>query len=104
MGLEGSDQRSDNLLDAFKRNPASLTKEDLAELTAYLQVYAYEIASARGEQAAKVSVEKLLSNGSEAKWTSPYAGTKDAKNAYAYAYADADAERAEVDGFFNRNF
>lgn len=67
-------------------------------LRAYLQVYAYEIASDRGEQAAKASVEKLLSNGSEAKWTFPYAGTKDAKNAY------ADAERAEVDGFFNRNF
>ncbi|MDP9514904.1 two-partner secretion domain-containing protein [Pseudomonas protegens] len=98
VGLEGSDQRSDNLLDAFKRNPASLTKQDLAELTAYLQVYVYEIASNRGEQAAKASVEKLLSNGSEAKWTFPYAGTKDAKNAY------ADAERAEVDGFFNRNF
>ncbi|MDP9525832.1 two-partner secretion domain-containing protein [Pseudomonas protegens] len=98
VGLEGSDQRSDNLLDAYKRNPASLTKEDFAELTAYLQVYAYEIASARGAQAAKASVEKLLNNGSEAKWTFPYAGTKEAKNAY------ADAERAEVDGFFNRNF
>lgn len=42
VSLEGADQRSDDLLAAFHKNPDSLSRADQIELQAYLQVYGYE--------------------------------------------------------------
>ncbi|WDH38071.1 filamentous hemagglutinin N-terminal domain-containing protein [Pseudomonas chlororaphis] len=88
--LEGADQRSDNLLAAYRKDPGSLSKDQLSELTAYLQVYAYEQIPVKGEQQVKADLANLLQNGPTPTTDFSYAGTTEAKNAY------ADAVRAEL--------
>ncbi|AZD80697.1 filamentous hemagglutinin N-terminal domain-containing protein [Pseudomonas chlororaphis] len=88
--LEGADQRSDNLLAAYRKDPGSLSKDQLSELTAYLQVYAYEQIPVKGEQQVKADLANLLQNGPTPTTDFSYAGTTEAKNAY------ADAARAEL--------
>ncbi|WP_256097818.1 DUF637 domain-containing protein, partial [Pseudomonas poae] len=88
--LEGADQRSDNLLAAYKNDPGSLSAAEVAELTAYLQVYTYEQVAAKGETQARAELANLLEKGPVPSSDFYYAGTSDAKNAY------ADAARAEL--------
>ncbi len=88
--LEGADQRSDNLLAAYKQNPGSLSRADIVELNAYLQVYAYEQTAAKGEAQALKELASLLTKGPTPSTEFSYAGTTDAKNAY------ADAARSEL--------
>ncbi len=87
--LDGADQRSDDLLAAFHKDPTSLSATDRIELAAYLQVYGYEQALKYGPEAAAASVEMLVKNGPAPVSDYHYAGTTDAKNAY------ADALRAQ---------
>ncbi|WP_239689385.1 DUF637 domain-containing protein, partial [Pseudomonas syringae] len=94
VSLEKSDQRSNNLLDAYKTNPESLTKADLSELQAYLQVYAYELTKSVGQEQAQARLTSLLQSTTPATQGYSYAGTTEAKNAY------SDAARAELDGVF----
>ncbi|WP_235205021.1 DUF637 domain-containing protein, partial [Pseudomonas syringae] len=94
VSLEKSDQRSNNLLDAYKTNPESLTKADLSELQAYLQVYAYELTKNVGQEQAQARLTSLLQSTTPATQGFSYAGTAEAKNAY------SDAARAELDGVF----
>ncbi len=94
VSLEKSDQRSNNLLDAYKTNPESLTKADLSELQAYLQVYAYELTKSVGQEQAQARLTNLLQSTTPATQGFSYAGTTEAKNAY------SDAARAELDGVF----
>ncbi|UZS70807.1 filamentous hemagglutinin N-terminal domain-containing protein [Pseudomonas syringae] len=94
VSLEKSDQRSNNLLDAYKTNPESLTKADLSELQAYLQVYAYELTKSVGQEQAQARLTSLLQSTTPATQDYSYAGTTEAKNAY------SDAARAELDGVF----
>ncbi|RMU70628.1 Filamentous hemagglutinin, intein-containing [Pseudomonas syringae pv. apii] len=94
VSLEKSDQRSNNLLDAYKANPESLTKADLSELQAYLQVYAYELTKDVGQEQAQARLTNLLQSTTPATQGFSYAGTTEAKNAY------SDAVRAELDGVF----
>ncbi|WP_031310127.1 hypothetical protein, partial [Pseudomonas syringae] len=94
VSLEKSDQRSNNLLDAYKTNPESLTKADLSELQAYLQVYAYELTKNVGQEQAQARLTSLLQSTTPATQGFSYAGTTEAKNAY------SDAARAELDGVF----
>ncbi|MHA6572568.1 two-partner secretion domain-containing protein [Pseudomonas yamanorum] len=83
VSLEGADQRSDNLLAAYRKDPYSLSAADVTELNAYLQVYTYEQLTLHGEQQAKSDVANLLKNGPTPNYEYSYAGTTDAKNAYA---------------------
>ncbi|WP_232923853.1 DUF637 domain-containing protein, partial [Pseudomonas syringae] len=94
VSLEKSDQRSNNLLDAYRTNPESLTKADLSELQAYLQVYAYELTKSVGQEQAQARLTSLLQSTTPATQGYSYAGTTEAKNAY------SDAARAELDGVF----
>ncbi|WP_241092040.1 filamentous hemagglutinin N-terminal domain-containing protein [Pseudomonas viridiflava] len=94
--LEGADQRSNNLLDAFKRDPGLLTKADLTELTAYLQVYTYEQTRDFGPQQAQANLNNLLTSASPLTTGYSYAGTTDAKNTY------ADAARSQEVGLWNQ--
>ncbi|WP_210437458.1 DUF637 domain-containing protein, partial [Pseudomonas syringae] len=94
VSLEKSDQRSNNLLDAYKTNPESLTKADLSELQAYLQVYAYELTKSVGQEQAQARLTSLLQSTTPATQGYSYAGTTEAKNAY------SDAARTELDGVF----
>ncbi|KIH82807.1 putative large exoprotein involved in heme utilization or adhesion of ShlA/HecA/FhaA family [Pseudomonas batumici] len=87
--LEGADQRGDDLLAAFHKDPTSVSAADRTELAAYLQVYGYEQALKYGPEAAAASVEMLVKNGPVPVSDYHYAGTTDAKNAY------ADALRAQ---------
>ncbi|NWD67998.1 filamentous hemagglutinin N-terminal domain-containing protein [Pseudomonas gingeri] len=87
--LEGADQRSDDLLAAYRVDPASLSAADRTELAAYLQIYGYEQALKYGPEVAASKVEALVTNGPVPASDYHYAGTTDAKNAY------ADALRAQ---------
>lgn len=94
--LEGADQRSDDLLAAFHKNPDSLSRADKIELSAYLQVYGYEQALKYGPEAAEASIQMLLRDGPVPVSDYHYAGMDDVKNAY------ADAARAQVGGFWDQ--
>ncbi|GAB7530632.1 hypothetical protein PS3A_30430 [Pseudomonas sp. 3A(2025)] len=84
VSLEGADHRSDNLLEAYKRDPASLNSGDLAELTAYLQVYVYEQArQPGGEQAAQINLDQLLNGSRVPVYGFPFAGRNQDKVAWA---------------------
>jgi filamentous hemagglutinin len=96
VALEKSDQRSNNLLDAYKTNPESLTKADLSELQAYLQVYAYELTRDIGQEQAEARLTNLLQSTKPATQGFSYAGTTNAKNAH------SDAARAELGGIFEQ--
>jgi filamentous hemagglutinin len=88
--LEGADQRSDKLLEAYKRDPSSLTQDDMAELTAYLQVYAFERMDAKGPAAAQASLSSLLGGEQIYGYGYPYAGTSQDKIAW------SDAQRSQL--------
>lgn len=89
--LEGADHRSDDLLAKFHNDPTSLSAAETSELKAYLQVYAYETQLKYGPEVAASSVKMLIENGPVPIRDYPFAGTTEAKIAY------ADALRA-VDG------
>ncbi|WP_338509966.1 hypothetical protein VRC22_11370 [Pseudomonas poae] len=78
------------MLAAYKNDPGSLSAAEVAELTAYLQVYTYEQVAAKGETQARAELANLLEKGPVPSSDFYYAGTSDAKNAY------ADAARAEL--------
>ncbi|QVM92944.1 DUF637 domain-containing protein [Pseudomonas entomophila] len=88
--LEGADQRSDKLLEVYKRDPSLLSKDDLVELTAYLQVYAFERMNAKGPAAAQASLTSLLGGEQVQGYGYPYAGSSQDKLAW------ADAQRSQM--------
>ncbi|SDT11387.1 filamentous hemagglutinin family N-terminal domain-containing protein [Pseudomonas asplenii] len=88
--LEGADQRSDALLEKYHFDPASLSKAEMSELTAYLQVYGYEQQLKYGPEAAESSIKMLLENGPVPIREYPFAGTTEAKVAYADALREQD--------------
>lgn len=94
--LEGADQRSDNLLAKYRLDKSSLSAMELAELNAYVQVYTYDMALKYGEDVARVLANALIQNGPDSVGIYPYAGTTDAKNAF------ADALRAQAGGLFDQ--
>jgi hypothetical protein len=75
--LEGADQRSDELRAAYLRDPSSLSQKELAEFTAYLQVYAYERLKAVGPEKAQASLTSLLAGDQVFGYGYPYAGSKE---------------------------
>ncbi|WP_052915325.1 two-partner secretion domain-containing protein [Pseudomonas brassicacearum] len=84
MVLQGSDQRSDALLERFHTDPASLSPAEKTELGAYLQVYGYEQSQEHGVEAARTSINNLLKNGPDPYRDYPYAGgTTQERIAYA---------------------
>jgi len=91
--LEGADQRSDNLLAKYRLDRSSLSAAELAELNAYVQVYTYDMALKYGEDVARTLANALIQNGPGSVGIYPYAGTTEAKNAY------ADALRAQLGGW-----
>ncbi|WLG52999.1 filamentous hemagglutinin N-terminal domain-containing protein [Pseudomonas sp. FP1742] len=91
--LEGADQRSDNLLAKYRLDKSSLSAAELAELNAYVQVYTYDMALKYGEDVARTLANALIQNGPDSVGIYPYAGTTEAKNAY------ADALRAQLGGW-----
>ncbi len=97
IGLEGADHRSDNLLEAYQRNPALLTKDDMAELSAYLQVYVHEQTLAGGEQAAQINLNQLLNGSRVPVYGYPYAGLGEDKSAW------VDAELGSVGRYLGRD-
>ncbi|MDI3275918.1 colicin D domain-containing protein, partial [Pseudomonas sp. AL03] len=94
--LEGADQRSDNLLAKYRLDKSSLSAMELAELNAYVQVYTYDMALKYGEDVARTLANALVQNGPDSVGIYPYAGTTDAKNAF------ADALRAQAGGLFDQ--
>ncbi|WP_153786570.1 DUF637 domain-containing protein [Pseudomonas sp. EMN2] len=88
--LEGADQRSDELREAYKRDPSSLSQNELAEFTAYLQVYAYERLKAAGPEKAQASLTSLLTGDQVFGYGYPYAGSKEHKLVW------ADAQRSQL--------
>ncbi|WP_323744584.1 DUF637 domain-containing protein [Pseudomonas sp. UFMG81] len=86
--LEGADHRSDELLDAYKRDPSSLSQDELIELTAHLQVYAYERLREAGPEKAQASLTSLLAGDQVFGYGYPYAGSKEHKLAWADAQRD----------------
>ncbi|MBX9408494.1 DUF637 domain-containing protein [Pseudomonas baetica] len=94
--LEGADQRADNLLAKYRLDKTSLTTSELSELNAYLNVYAADMAIRHGKDFADKLVLKLLANGPDNGGIYPFAGTSDAKNAY------ADALRSQLGGWFEQ--
>jgi hypothetical protein len=75
--LEGADQRSDELRAAYLRDPSSLSQKELAEFTAYLQVYAYERLKAVGPEKAQASFDQSARRRSGVRLRYPYAGSKE---------------------------
>lgn len=88
--LEGADQRSDELRAAYLRDPSSLSQKELAEFTAYLQVYAYERLKAVGPEKAQASLTSLLAGDQVFGYGYPYAGSKEQKLLW------ADAQRSQL--------
>lgn len=88
--LEGADQRSDKLLKVYKRDPSLLSKDDLVELTAYLQVYAFERMNAKGPAAAQASLTSLLGGEQVQGYGYPYAGSSQDKLAWARCAAQSN--------------
>ncbi|WP_095125693.1 deaminase domain-containing protein [Pseudomonas sp. Irchel s3a12] len=96
--LEGADHRSDNLLAKFHSDRSSLTPAESVELNAYMQVYAADMLSKPGATVDSVKrlVTQLYSEGPTTTGVYLYAGTTEAKNAF------ADAMRAQLDGWFDQ--
>nr|WP_314489732.1 DUF637 domain-containing protein [uncultured Pseudomonas sp.] len=82
--LEGSDQRSDNLLEAYQRDPLSLSSEDKAELRAYLQVYAFEgLSNDKTPAQIQESLASLLAGPITLGDRYPYAGKSEDRTSWA---------------------
>jgi len=94
--LEGADHRSDDLLAKFRLDRNSLTPQERTELAAYLQVYAAQELENSTVAEVNARVSKLISNGPENPELYRYAGTTEAKNAF------ADAQRAIAGGWFDQ--
>ncbi|WP_380181031.1 VENN motif pre-toxin domain-containing protein [Kalamiella sp. sgz302252] len=63
LNLESTDERSDVLLERYKRDPSLLSTEEKAELQTYLQVYAYEMMQTQSAEMTQQLVNSLLSGG-----------------------------------------
>ncbi len=96
VSLQGADHRSDDLLAAFHKNPDSLSRADLIELQAYLQVYGYEQTLKYGPEVAEANVQALLRDGPDSSDGYHYAGLDEVKNAY------ADAARGKEKGLWDQ--
>jgi len=94
--LEGADHRSDDLLAKFRLDRNSLTPQERTELAAYLQVYAAQEMENSTVAEVNARVRKLISDGPENPELYRYAGTTEAKNAF------ADAQRAMAGGWFDQ--
>ncbi|OCT20845.1 hypothetical protein A6E19_08405 [Pseudomonas putida] len=103
VNLEGADQRSDKLLQVYKRDPSLLSQDDKVELAAYLQVYAFErldavrkvdaqngLGISHSLATVQASVASLLSGEQTLGYGYPYAGSSQDKLAW------ADAQRSQM--------
>ncbi|MBG3079112.1 hypothetical protein I4632_02550 [Proteus mirabilis] len=93
LALEVRDQISDELLNQYRKDPASLTPEQQQRFVQELQQYAYEKTQLYGTETAEQLVILLLKEGDSSLIPNkgfPYAGSTDAKNAW------ADRERLQV--------
>ncbi|KAB5627132.1 filamentous hemagglutinin N-terminal domain-containing protein [Pseudomonas putida] len=103
VNLEGADQRSDKLLQLYKRDPSLLSQDDKVELAAYLQVYAFErldavrkldaqngLGISHSLATVQASVASLLSGEQTLGYGYPYAGSSQDKLAW------ADAQRSQM--------
>ncbi|MEA5674293.1 hypothetical protein VA602_23525 [Pseudomonas sp. MH2] len=103
VNFEGADQRSDKLLQVYKRDPSLLSQDDKVELAAYLQVYAFErldavrkvdaqngLGISHSLATVQASVASLLSGEQALGYGYPYAGSSQDKLAW------ADAQRSQM--------
>ncbi|MEA5674295.1 EndoU domain-containing protein [Pseudomonas sp. MH2] len=103
VNLEDADQRSDKLLQLYKRDPSLLSQDDKVELAAYLQVYAFErldavrkldaqngLGISHSLATVQASVASLLSGEQALGYGYPYAGSSQDKLAW------ADAQRSQM--------
>ncbi|CDH26959.1 putative filamentous hemagglutinin [Xenorhabdus bovienii str. Jollieti] len=86
LALEARDQVNDDLLNQYRKNPASLTPEQQQLFQRELQQYAYETTQLYGAEMAVQLVTLLLKEGDSPLIPNkgfPYAGGSEAKNAWA---------------------
>ena len=99
LALEVRDQISDDLLNQYRKDPASLTPEQQQRFRQELQQYAYEKTQLYGAETAEQLVILLLKEGDSSLIPNkgfPYAGSTEVKN----AWADRERQLAyEQDGW-----
>ncbi|KPA91277.1 filamentous hemagglutinin family N-terminal domain [Pseudomonas asplenii] len=88
--LQGADDRSDGLLAKYHNDPKSLSTAEMSELSAYLQVYGYELQMKYGREVAESSIKMLVENGPVPFREYPFAGITEDKIAYADALREQD--------------